>query len=421
MPKSLRQIASEMDPLVDRHSGVRLSTVLNQHRWPLGFPKSRRGFKEVVRRHSDSSSIRFLSYNTFLLEADFKMPDPFPDIRISAKPALHERAREIGKRILQDYDFASLYEVMQLQQRDEILANFDPSLPDNHFGGKLTSLFTISSKFKIGRREVREYSSKGKVTGVDIVPGVGPSVDVSFDSDFYAHKGVMLTEIITPHGTVEVYSTHLFFGGGVPAGIKAAINAVTPFEAHISESDADERFATQLNEVNELIAFFHDLHHDENVAIICGDFNIDGSDPNKFGRLKSKLESIGFEDAWAEGPFSNDLFRRPLIAVPAGGQTTRNDDDENHPIELDFNNVCTELPGSTEFCNDTVGPRNPPVPDAVGRFDYIFVQEPQEHHTSIVDLARIRRRQFRHDASTGDQHFLSDHLGLETTLFVSRN
>src|SRR6185437_10058095 len=111
------------------------------------------------------------------------------------------------------------------------------------------------------------------------------------DSDFYAHKGVMLTEIITPHGTVEVYSTHLFFGGGVPAGIKAAINAVTPFEAHISESDADERFATQLNEVNELIAFFHDLHHDENVAIICGDFNIDGSDPNKFGRLKSKLES----------------------------------------------------------------------------------------------------------------------------------
>jgi endonuclease/exonuclease/phosphatase family metal-dependent hydrolase len=413
MPKSLRQIASEMDPLVDRHSGVQLSTVLNQHRWPTGFPSSSRGFKEVERRHSDSSSIRFLTYNTFLLEADFKMPDPFPDIRISAKPALHERAREIGQRIFHDYDFASLYEVMQLQQRDEILANFDPTLPDSFFGGELTSLFTISSKFKIGRREVREYSSKGKVTGVDIVPGIGPSVDVSFDSDFYAHKGVMLTEIITPHGTLEVYSTHLFFGGGVPSEIKDAINAVTPFEAHISESDPDERFATQLNEINELIAFFHDQHkdHEQNVAIICGDFNIDGSDPLKFGPLKSKLASIGFKDAWAEGPFSNKL---------KGGQTTRNDDDDKHPIELNFNNVCTELPGSTEFCDDTVEPGHPPEPDSVGRFDYIFVQEPQEHHTAIVDLARIRRREFRHDASTGDQHFLSDHLGLETVLFVTR-
>jgi len=34
---------------------------------------------EVVRRHSDSSAIRFLSYNTFLTEAHIKLPSPFPD------------------------------------------------------------------------------------------------------------------------------------------------------------------------------------------------------------------------------------------------------------------------------------------------------------------------------------------------------
>src|SRR5258708_2481 len=92
MPKSLRQIAFEMDPLVGLHSGVQFSGVLNQHRWPPKFPPSSRGLTELVRRHSDSASIRFLTYNTFLTEANVELPNPFPDIRITAKPALHERA-----------------------------------------------------------------------------------------------------------------------------------------------------------------------------------------------------------------------------------------------------------------------------------------------------------------------------------------
>src|SRR5205085_1391607 len=130
MPASLRQIALEMDPLVNQQTGVRLSAVLNQHRWPAGFPVSGRGLKEIVRRHSDAATLRFLSYNTFLTEALFKLPSPLPDLKIAAKPALHDRAREIGLRIFHNYDFASLYEVMQLGQRDELLANWDPSLPD---------------------------------------------------------------------------------------------------------------------------------------------------------------------------------------------------------------------------------------------------------------------------------------------------
>jgi endonuclease/exonuclease/phosphatase family metal-dependent hydrolase len=250
------------------------------------------------------------------------------------------------------------------------------------------------------------------VTGVEVFPEIGPSVDVSFDSDFYAEKGVMLTEIVTTHGTVEVFSTHLFFGGGLPSAAKALINGATPFEKHISESDPEDRFRTQLAEIEELIDFFHAQHHKENVAIICGDFNIDGSDPSKFGPLKNRLASIGFKDAWADGPFLNNL---------AGGVTTRNDDDETKPIELNFDNVCTELPGSTEFCDDTRGPRHPPAFDAVGRFDYIFIQEPQTSHTAMLDLSRIRRREFRRLAETGNQFFLSDHLGLDTALIVSRN
>jgi hypothetical protein len=193
MPKSLRQVALEMDPLADKQSQIQLSSVLKQHRWPVGSPASGRGLREVLRRHSDSESMRFLSYNTYLTEAHIQLPDPFPDVRITAKPALHGRAREIGQRVSSEYDFASLYEVMQEQQRNEILAAWGPSSPDNFFGGTLSSLFTISQKFKIGRREKHTYSSKGKVKNIDIVPVVGSvlgaSVDISLDSDFYAEKG----------------------------------------------------------------------------------------------------------------------------------------------------------------------------------------------------------------------------------------
>src|SRR5437868_3707585 len=94
MPKSLREVAAEMDRLADPGAGFQLSALLNQHRWPAAMPHSSRGLQEVVRRHEDSDRIKFLSYNTFLTQALIKLPDPFPDIRIAPKPALHERARD---------------------------------------------------------------------------------------------------------------------------------------------------------------------------------------------------------------------------------------------------------------------------------------------------------------------------------------
>lgn len=399
-----------MDPLADRQSPIRLSAVLKQHRWLAGTPASGRGLREVIRRHSQSALIRFLSYNTYLTEAHFTLPNPFPDLRLTAKPALHSRAREIGQRILPDYDFASLYEVMQEQQRNEILAAWGPSAPENVFGGTLSSLFTISQTFKIGRSKTREYANSGKVFKVTVVPVIGPHVKVSLDSDFYAHKGVMLTEIVTMFGIVEVFSTHLMFGGGFGKIGEDVINVVVPFGDHISESNPSERFATELAQIDELMAFYVEQHHPENVAIICGDFNIDGADAGKFSQVKNRLASIGMKDAWADGPFVNNL---------AGGQTARNDDDDTKPREADFVNICSELATGREFCDDTLGPRQPPPVDCVGRFDYIFVQDPHPSHRCNLDLSRVRRRQFRRGQETDGQSFLSDHLGLETRLFVS--
>lgn len=355
--------------------------------------------------------MRFLTYNTYLLQALIQFPIILPDISVKAKPALHERAHEIGQIIANEYDLASLYEVMQEEQRDEILAAWGSSPPESFYGGTLSSLLTVSTAFPIGRRETKTYKSKGKATAVELIPVIGPTVDVSLDSDFYARKGVMMTELITPHGTVEVFSTHLMFGGGLGAAVETVINAVTPFERHIAESNPDERFSTQMEQIEELIEFYKQHHHANNVAILCGDLNIDGSDPNRFGPLQSRLAAIGMKDWWAHGPFENNLI---------GGQTSRNDDDDSKPREADFNNICTNLPGTVELCDDTLAPGYPPPVDCAGRFDYIFVEEPQSSHDCILDLTRIRRREFRRSTETEGQMFLSDHLGLETTLLVSR-
>lgn len=407
MPKSLREVASEMDPLGDQHGDVQLRTVLKQHRFLAGAPAPAHGLREVARRHTESAIIRFLSYNTYLTEAHLKLPDPFPDLRLAAKPALHARASEIGQRIRPDYDFASLYEVMQTKQRDEILDAWGPTPPDSFFGGTLSSIFTISQKFKIGRREQHTFESKGKVATINLILG---SVDLSLDSDFYAEKGVILTEIVTPFGIVEVYSTHLMFGGGLGSAAAELINAVTPFGDHISESSPSERFEIQNRQLDELIGFYTAVHHKENVAIICGDFNIDGSDVGHAAELKKRLVAIQMNDAWADGPFINNL---------EGGQTARNDDDTTKPQEGNFDNICEALGTNGDYCDDSQGPRHPPPADCVGRFDYLFVEQPQPTHTFNLDLSRVRRRQFRRSQESEGQFFLSDHLGLETTLIAS--
>lgn len=298
---------------------------------------------------------------------------------------------------------------MEDKQKSELLAAWGASPPAFVYGGTLSSLFTISHSFPITRSAQHTYENKGKAFTIN--PLIGPRFDVSLDSDFYANKGVLLTEIDTGFGRVEVFSTHLMFGGGLPKAAETIANAATPIGDHISESNPEERFPIQLRQIEELIQFYRVNHRPQNIAIICGDFNIDGSNADKVAQLKNRLAAIGMKDAWADGPFVNNL---------AGGQTARNDDDETKLQEANFVNVCTELANHSDYCDDTLGPGHAPPPDCVGRFDYIFVEDPQPLHECNVDLSRVRRRQFRRVQDSEGQFFLSDHLGLETTVIVSQ-
>lgn len=414
MGVSLKQLAKEMDRLA-QPSAVRVSELIQWHRWK---PGDRRSCREVAQRHSPSTSvaIRFLSYNTYLLKAKLKLPDPFQDVELKAKPEIEDRARELGRILRSDYDLACLYEIMEHEQKSHILEAWGSTPPAHILVDRLTSLLTISQRFPIVRHAYHKFSIRGK--SYDINLGL-TSVKVSLDSDFYADKGVLLTEIETPFGNIEIYSTHLMFGGGLGDAAQEILNVI-PGE-HMTPSNSEERLNIQLQQIDELIAFYNQKHiNPKNVAIVCGDFNIDASDPAKYEQIRRRFAAIAMRDAWAEWPFQNER-QGPFQNERRGGQTARNDDGDGSPKERNFDSVCVPLTGSLGdlYCDDTKMTAS--SSDYVGRLDLLFVQDPDPGHDCNLDVARVRRRGFqRPNVTSGDQGFLSDHLGLDTTLYVSQ-
>ena len=174
-----------------------------------------------------------------------------------------------------------------------------------------------------------------------------------------------------------------------------------------------------MQQVDELIGLYKEQHKNPaNVAIVCGDFNIDGSNQEHFEQVRAKFAAVSMRDAWAESPAGTPRAAPPFGNERAGGQTARNDDGDS-PNESDFDKVCIPLGGNHRdlYCDDTKPTASPS--EFVGRFDYIWVEDPQPAHSYILDLARVRRRGFQRAVATDNQRFLSDHLGLETTLIVS--
>lgn len=414
MGVSLRQLAQEMD----RHahpSTVRVSELIKWHRW---WPGERPSCREMARRHSPNTSVamRFLSYNTYLLKATLKLPDPLPDVTLHAKPEIENRARELGRILRTEYDLACLYEIMEHEQKSWILEAWGDTPPAYAFDRRLSSLLTISQRFPIERQAYKPFDTKGKSYNIDV--GV-TSFRVSLDADFYAEKGVLLTEVQTPYGSIEIYSTHLMFGGGLGEAAQDILNVIPG--AHMTPSNADERLQIELQQIDELIAFYNEKHVDSrNVALVCGDFNIDASNPTKYEQIRRRFAAIAMRDAWAEWPFQNER-QGPFQNERQGGQTARNDDGDESPKENNFENVCVPLMGSFGdlYCDDTK--KTTSSSDYVGRFDLLFVQDPIPEHACNLDIARVRRRGFqRPNATNNQQGFLSDHLGLDTTLFVSQ-
>jgi hypothetical protein len=415
MSASLRAIAGFMDPV--RPAGS-IQELAKMHRWPTGTPPRPLSLRSLTTRHHHPQkvTIKFLWYNTFLLPG-FDIPAGtfvgavvgfvggailgrifdglgITTITIGEKPALELRALEIGTALRQDgYDLAALCEAFNTRERELILEAwpaaekpFVAEGPDNSGKAIVASsgLFTIGSESRISHLYQRHtFTERGNRYR---------------DADAWANKGVLLTEVDLGFGQarLEVYSTHLFAGGGIP-------NLPDVDELGLDqELSEEERLRIKLAQVDELVEVVRRYHRPNNVALIVGDFNTDADNPDAYGSLIDKMHSLDMEDIWA--------MRNGTVGY------TSSDPSELGPSRFSV------LDADGRYCNDFDTPQDSAGGRVGGRIDYVFVERQKPEHGFLLDVTRPRRRLFPRLQGAPDFdkiQFMSDHVGLEVTLMAT--
>lgn len=380
---SIADIAEFMDP-VETPRSVRALTAL--HRWPAGGPPRQVSLRAIALRHETDATrrVRLLWYNTYLLPgAQIPVGVPGRTVRLEAKPEIAPRARELGAEIQGAYDVAALCEVFDGREQALVLDAWagrpGPSVATGPGGTDpvlSSGLLTLSDGLRIVRTEKHMFQSRGLFRR---------------DADAWSNKGVLLTELDLGLGRnrLELYSTHLMWGGGLPL-----------------VADPSPRAATRirLQQVDEVCAFVEATHEPQNVAVVTGDFNIsavDGSpdfasDPGEpYRRLANRMRRLDMDDLWVG-----------RNGTPGSTGTLKGAGD-----------ICPVLGGGL-FCEDTG-----PAGTRGSRVDYIFVERQKPVHGFILDLTRPRRRPFKrratNTASVRAVPFLSDHVGIDVTLIAS--
>jgi len=319
-------------------------------------------------------------------------------IKLGAKPALEDRASEFGPA-LSGYDVCCLCEVWTEDSRHRIFEGLDRHLwrsavgPDGLDDWTLTGsgLFFLS-KLPIVRTETMVFSNLGVRNR---------------DSDAWSKKGVMLNVLDLGFGHLELFQTHLYYGGGIrdkaPGPLKVALADPTP----------EDRRGVWSAELGELADFVRRHHRPENVALVTGDFNIRGGDAREYKMLRRAMDPLDLHDLWAWDVYGNN---------PSEGLTCRYTDEE--PLVRTFDAECRYQPyppagDAAQICDDRFEEFHSPVPPSgVGRFDFLFAERPKREHRYTLEVSRALRRPFRRARITDGEPFLSDHLGLDATLFL---
>ena len=320
-------------------------------------------------------------------------------IKIGAKPALEARSSELGS-ILSNYDVCCLCEVWTQDSRDRILNDLDSRMwesaagPDESGAFILNSsgLFFLAKNRQIVKTERMIYSDRGSKNR---------------DTDAWSNKGAMLNIIDLGFGQFELFQTHLCFGGGIKDNVRVS----TP---GISDPTDEDRMNVWHAELAELADFYRSHHQPQNVAIITGDFNMNGTNVREYAEIRRVMDSLGLRDLWAWDVYDHH---------PSEGLTCRfTDGDESNWIR-NFDTQCDYLPGpqDQQYCDDRTfipAPKTKP-PQGVGRYDFLFAQNPTSAHQYNLEVSRILRRPFPRAHPSDGESYLSDHLGLDVTLYLS--
>lgn len=408
----LTQLARLMDSASPAKTWLELS---GQHRWVGPVPATEAEAEQrVLARHAQPGrrEIRFLAYNTYLLDGA-QSPVPIDEsVRklLGAKPMLQERATEIGVATFRDFDVVALSEVFGDREKELLRAGWsdfrEASGPAKDRHALTGSGLLTLSKPSIRRTRTHVFQNRG---------------DRVVDPDAWANKGVLMTEldIGVPDSGLEIYSTHLFAGGGLPTtgpveqvtkGLQKLPTGLLPKRARKLQRVAEKttggsaeyrKHSIRIRQMRELVDFYRETHRPGNVALIAGDLNISadekGAPTREYQELVSVLSEISFHDAWTtrcsgRGPTSN-LLR-------------------------DGGRIC---PGSED---GTAACREESEVTAGQRIDYLFVQRQAPEQGFTLDFARPARRSFPRDpANIGYDRlkYMSDHIGLSVRLFITPN
>jgi hypothetical protein len=148
--------------------------------------------------------------------------------------------------------------------------------------------------------------------------------------------------------------------------------------------------------------------------LITGDFNMSGTNSREYAEIKRVMDGLDMHDLWNWDVYGND---------PTEGYTCRFTDGDRSSWQRDFSGTCTiseqpnlELPWR-EYCGDKV-PHDQP-PRGVGRYDYVFVERPKPSHVYRLEVSRTLRRPFSLGSEVEGERYLSDHLGMDLTLYLS--
>jgi endonuclease/exonuclease/phosphatase family metal-dependent hydrolase len=220
----------------------------------------------------------------------------------------------------------------------------------------------------------------------------------------------MVNVVDVGFGQLKLFQTHLYFGDGLPD-----IRVPAVYVPILSKPSDGERMNVWRDELAELADFYRQHHQPQNVAIITGDFNMSGANVREYTEIRRTMDSLNMRDLWAWDVYNHH---------PSKGYTCRFTDGDPSQWKRDFNDVCKLVPEqlvrrdpTANSCDDLRSETAPP--SGVGRYDYIFAENPTAAHRYNLETSRIQRRPFPRAQETDNENFLSDHLGLDLTLYLS--
>jgi hypothetical protein len=302
-------------------------------------------------------------------------------------PGRPERAKEIGSMLGAQYDVAALCEVFEPDRQDDVQKQAGASgralgvAKGTQAEGDLagSGLMSVAFEGRLVSSQRKEFGYQG---------------DPLRDADAWSRKGMVRIVLDLGHGwRVELYSTHLFNGGGI-----LEFDPADPYEvtaaAFFPELTPAQRLEIQLQQVDELVGYIKDTHQADHVAMLVGDFNINANDPAQYAELMKRVSSVELVDLW---PYWHQHAGPSLKKPKPRGDST-------HP-----ESVCDTAVAA--YCAE------PNQPDTSERIDFIFVQRPKAEHPFVLDMTRVRRRPFSRGGSASSH--LSDHLGLDIKLIAS--